>query len=170
MNMDMNRSHFKTLLAGVSGGVVMNLFMLLTFRFLGFGVRGDGILLKPSYQSKKLIAVWTQLEPLPLIVNQPAPILLGIVAFGIVHAYLYRWLSSAWPAGVVKRGLSFALLVFLMTFLFWEFFTPFNLFGEPMGLIAIELFFWAIIALADGFVISAIMERGAANQGVNAEP
>jgi hypothetical protein len=48
-----------------------------------------------------------------------------------------------------------------MTFVFWEFFTPFNQFGEPIALIVIELTFWALIALADGFAISAIMERGA---------
>jgi len=45
-----------------------------------------------------------------------------------------------------------------MTFLFWEFFTPFNLFGEPLRLIALKLVFWACIALADGWVISAIIE------------
>ena len=46
--------------------------MLLTFRMLGFGWNGDGILLDPTIQSAKLIAVWTQLDPLPLIVTQPA--------------------------------------------------------------------------------------------------
>ena len=75
---------------------------------------------------------------------------------GIIHAYLYRWISPAWPTGTVRSGISFALV----TFLFWEFFTPFNLSGEPLGLIALELCFWAVIALADGFVISAIMDRG----------
>jgi hypothetical protein len=73
---------------------------------------------------------------------------------------LYRWLCASWPTGVIKRGFRLALLVFVMTFLFWEFFTPFNQLGEPLGLIAIELVFWALIALADGFAISAIMERG----------
>jgi len=154
----MKISHAKTLLAGVLGGLAMNLTMLLTFRFIGFGLKGDGILLNPSFQSRKLIAVWTELEPLPLVVNRPALIILGIIVFGVLHAYLYRWLCSAWPPGIVKRGLSFALLVFVMTFVFWEFFTPFNQFGEPLGLIAIELTFWALIALADGFAISAVME------------
>jgi hypothetical protein len=143
----------------------MNLAMLLTFRLIGFGLNADGILLDPSVQSSKLIAVWTKLEPLPLVVSRPAPIIFGIILFGIVHAYLYRWISPAWPTGIVRRALSFALLVFLMTFLFWEFFTPFNQLGEPLGLIAIELSFWALIALADGFTISAIMERGASNHG-----
>ena len=159
----MKSSHTRTILAGVAGGFAMNVVMLLTFRFIGFGVNGDGILLDPSLQSRKLIAVWTELEPLPLVVNHPVPIIIGIIAFGIAHSYLYRWLCAAWPPGIVKRGLSFALLVFVMTFVFWEFFTPFNQFGEPIGLIAIELTFWALIALADGYAISAIMERGASN-------
>jgi hypothetical protein len=142
--------------------------MMLTFGFIGFGVNGGGILLDSSIQSKKLIAVWTELEPLPLVVNRPAPIVLGIIAFGIAHAYLYRWLCSAWPTGIAKRGFSFALLVFVMTFVFWEFFTPFNQFGEPIRLIAVQLVFWALIALADGLVISAIMEWRTATPHVGA--
>ena len=156
----MKTSHVRTLLAGVAGGCAMNLIMLITFRFIGLGVDRKGILLNPELQSRKLIAVWTELEPLPLVVNQPLPIILGIIGFGIVHAYSYRWLCASWPTGVIKRGFRLALLVFVMTFLFWEFFTPFNQLGEPLGLIAIELVFWALIALADGFAISAIMERG----------
>jgi hypothetical protein len=89
---------------------------------------------------------------------------LGIFFFGIVHAYIYRWISPAWPRGFVNRALYFSLLVFVMTFVFWEFFTPFNQFGEPVGLIAIELGFWAVIALADGLAIAGIMERGTSNQ------
>jgi len=160
MSREMKKSQARTILAGVAGGCAMNLMMLITFRLIGFGVNGNGILLNPKFQSRKLIAVWTELEPLPLVVNQPLPIILGIIGFGIVHAYWYRWLGPVWPAGVANRGFRFALLVFVMTFLFWEFFTPFNQFGEPLGLIAIELVFWALIAVADGFAISAIMERG----------
>jgi hypothetical protein len=96
------------------------------------------------------------------VVSQPTTIILGIIGFGIIHAYLFRWLSPSWPRGVAKRAIRFAFLVFLMTFLFWEFFTPFNQFGEPLPLIALELAFWAFIALTDGFAISRIMhdDRG----------
>jgi hypothetical protein len=48
-----------------------------------------------------------------------------------------------------------------MTYLFWEFFTPFNQFGEPLPLIALELSFWAAIAVVEAVVIAAIVERGA---------
>lgn len=46
-----------------------------------------------------------------------------------------------------------------MIYLFWEFFAPFNQFGEPLPLIALELSFWALIALAWAFAIAFVMER-----------
>ena len=160
----MKATHGKTLLAGLAGGFAMNATMLMTFRLIGFGWNGGGILLESSSQSQKLISVWTEIEPIPLVVNSPAPIIAGIFLFGIIHAYLFRWLSRSWTRGVVSQGLQFATLVFLMTFLFWEFFTPFNLFGEPLHLIALELLFWACIALADGLAISAIIGEKASHK------
>ena len=149
----------KTLLAGLAGGMAMNLTMLLTFRGIGFGWDGKGILLTSPMQSEKLIAVWTKLEPLPLVAFDPAPIIVGLLLFGVGHAYLYKWLAVSWPRGVAPRALRFAGLIFFMTYLFWEFFTPFNQFGEPLPLIALELSFWALIALAEAFAIAFVMER-----------
>jgi hypothetical protein len=139
--------------------MTMNAVMLLTFRLLGFGWNGGGILLASPVQSPKLIALWTQLQPLPLVVANPAPIIIGIVLFGIGHAFIYRSVSAAWPAGILSRALRFAGLLFFMTFLFWEFFTPFNQLGEPLPLVALELVFWAAIAIAEAFVIAAVIER-----------
>lgn len=147
----------------------MNVVILLTFRLLGFGWNGGGILLEAASQSKKLIAVWTEIEPIPLVVNEPTPIIIGIVLFGIIHAYLFRWLSPVLPKGIISRGSRFAGLVFVLTFLFWEFFTPFNLFGEPLHLIALELVFWACIAIADGLAISAIIGEKASNKTINSD-
>jgi hypothetical protein len=127
----------KILLAGLIGGVTLNIIMLLTFRMLGFGWNGGGILLDPSIQSPKLIAVWTQMEPLPLVVARPATIILGLVLFGIGHAFIYQWLAPAWPSGIKARAWRLAVLVFFFSFLFWEFFTPFNQFGEPLPLIGL---------------------------------
>ena len=90
----MKPSSLRTVIAGIGGGIAMNVAMLFIFRLIGFGWRGKGILL------------------------------------------------------------------FLLVFSFWEFFTPFNQFGEPLPLIGLELLFWAIIALADGFIIAFIIEKG----------
>jgi hypothetical protein len=72
----------------------MNLVMPLTFRALGFGWNGGGILLTPSIQSEKLIAVWTKIEPLPLVIVNPVLIIVGLVLLGIGHAIIYRWLTG----------------------------------------------------------------------------
>ncbi len=148
----------RTLIAGLAGGVVLNLTMLLTFRLIGFGWNGGGILLDPSMQSKKLIAVWTEIEPTPLVVSRPAPIIVGLMLFGIGHAFVYRWLSPAWPSGIPAKAARLAALIFLLTFVFWEFFTPFNQFGEPFLLIGLELIFWAVIAIAEALTIASVIE------------
>jgi hypothetical protein len=132
--------------------------MLLTFRLLGFGWEGGGVLLNPALQSPKLIAVWTQLEPLPLVVAQPAPIIIGLFCFALGHAYIYRWLSPGWPEGIAARGLRLGGLVFFLSFLFWEFFTPYNQFGEPALLMGLQLLFWAVIAAGEGLTIAAVLE------------
>ena len=100
----------KTLLAGLAGGLALNLAMLLAFRMIGFGWNGGGILLDPALQSSKLIAVWTQLEPLPLVVVNPTLIITGLVLFAIVHALIYRWLGPAWPPGIPAKALRLAAL------------------------------------------------------------
>ena len=148
----------RILIAGLAGGVVLNLTMLLTFRLIGFGWNGGGILLDPSIQSKKLIAVWTEIEPTPLVVSRPAPIIIGLMLFGIGHAFVYRWLSSAWPSGITAKAARLAALIFFLSFVFWEFFTPFNQFGEPFLLIGLELTFWAVIAIAEALTIASVME------------
>ncbi|GAN35139.1 hypothetical protein FBQ80_05315 [Candidatus Brocadia sp. AMX2] len=71
----------RTLIAGLAGGAVLNLAMLLTFCLIGFGWSGGGILLDPSVQRQKLIAVWTQIEPLPLVVSRPGPIIIGLMLY-----------------------------------------------------------------------------------------
>jgi hypothetical protein len=148
----------RTVTAGLAGGLALNLAMLLTFRVLGFGWSGGGILPDPSIQSPKLIAVWTQIEPLPLVVSNPGPIVGGLMLFGLVHGFVYRWLSPAWPTGIIARALRFAVLVFILSYAFWEFFTPLNQFGEPVRLLFLELGFWITIALAEAFAIASVME------------
>lgn len=151
----------RILMAGLAGGLTLNVVMLLTFRLIGFGWNGGGFLLTATIQSRKLIAVWTQIEPLPLIVANPAPMIAGLVLFGVAHAAIYGWLAPAWPQGVLPRALRFAGLTFVLSYLFFEFFTPFNLLGEPLVLVLAELGFWAVIAAAQAWVIAAVMERRA---------
>ncbi len=146
------------ILAGIAGGIIMNLTIYLLFAVIGFGLNYEGILLNPNIQSEKLIAVWTEIEPLPLAISNPLVFIIGILCFGIIHAIIYHWLSISWPIGIKNRSVRLAILIFLLSYLFFEFFTPFNMFGEPLLLIGLELIFWLIIALSEAFTISLIFE------------
>ncbi len=149
----------KMLLTALAGWGALNVAMLLTFRLIGFGLDGHGILMNPQTQSAKLIAVWSELEPLPRIVARPETMIVGLFGFAFLHAVIYRLLSPAWPSGVWPRGIRLAGLLFAICYSFWEFFTPFNLFGEPLPLIAVELIFWAVVALTEGLAIAVMAER-----------
>ncbi len=150
----------RTAAAGLVGGAVLNGAMFLTFGLIGFGgFDADGILLDPALQSPKLIAVWTEIEPLPLIVANPAPMVVGLFAFAVGHAFIYRWLAPAWPPGVPARAARLAALTFVLSYLFFEFFTPFNQYGEPLALLGLELAFWVVVAAAEATAIAAVLER-----------
>lgn len=147
------------LATAAAGWAAFNVAMLLTFQLVGFGVNGNGVLLDPHRQSAKLIAVWTKLEPLPLVVSKPHIIVVWLFAFAFGQAVIYKLLTPGWPAGVTPRALRLAGLRFVMTFLFWEFFTPFNQLGEPLPMIALELLYWVVVALAEGYAIAATAEH-----------
>ena len=142
----------RTVIAGVVGIVGF-----LIVNFLGFEVASP-ILFDPDLQSAKLIAVWDEIEPLPPAYGEAVTgsILILIV---IGRAFVYRWLAPAWPTGVVARALRYALLVWFLSFFFLEFAAPFTLFGEPVGLVLIELVILAVAVLAEAFLLAGIMER-----------
>jgi hypothetical protein len=48
------------------------------------------------------------------------------------------------------------LLIWFFSLLFFEFQGPYNLLGEPLPLLALELLFWAICALGASAVIVAM--------------
>jgi hypothetical protein len=59
-------SIWRTLVAGLAGGVAFVLGTVVTFAQLAGSRQGEeGLLFDPDTQSQKVIAVWKQLEPLP---------------------------------------------------------------------------------------------------------
>lgn len=150
----------RTALAGIAGGVAFGVVGILTFVLIGSGLdHRSGPLFDPSLQSPKVIAVWTQIEPLPLFQTKPHVMLLGYVLFGIGHAFLFRSVAKAWPKGLTPRIWRLAVVIWSLSCLFFEFLGPFNLLGEPLGLVALELGFWAVMALVESTVIVFLLER-----------
>jgi hypothetical protein len=158
--MDPRPSIWRTLAAGLAGGVAFALGTFLTFAQLGGSRRGEeGLLFDPDTQSQKVIAVWKQLEPLPRVIESPAVILGGMVVFGIAYAFVYRSVAAAWPVGIHARAWRLALLVWLAT-VFSEFIGPFNVLHQPLSLSVVAWGFWAVSAVAEAYTLVYVLDRG----------
>jgi hypothetical protein len=56
--------------------------------------------------------------------------------------------------------LAFGVILWALMALYFEFHTPFNMFGEPVALVVVELLFWIPVAAVQGLVLSAIYGGG----------
>ena len=144
----------KAIVAGILGGMAASLVVLILFRLIGFEYWG--ILTNPEYQSPKLLKVWTEIEPIPLAVNHPGIITLGFVILSILHAFVFAIIRQGIPGEGLKKGIIFGLIIWLFSYVFFEFFTPWNMFGEPLSLVGLELLFWIGVALSEGIVIAKV--------------
>lgn len=100
------------------------------------------------------------MEPLPLMfTNGPAYLAIGAV-IGAVHGLIFCWIEPALPRGKFGRGAGFAVILWSLMALYFEFHTPFNMFGEPLALVAVELGFWTLVTLVEGLVLSFLYGRG----------
>lgn len=149
----------RTLVAGLAGGVAFLMGTFLTFALLGGSREGEtGVLFDPDTQHPKVIAAWKEIEPLPRVIDQPAIVLAGMVAFGIAYAFLYRSVSRGWPAGVTARATRLAVVVWIGA-VFSEFMGSFNVLHQPLCLSVVAWGFWAVPAVAEAFAITAVLER-----------
>ncbi len=150
----MKPSVFKVVVAGLGGGAA---FWVVTF--VMFVLVGSGPLFDPALQSPKFIRVWTELEPLPLFASAPHLVLLAYALFGVGYALLLRSVARAWPAGAWARIWRLAAVIWGLSCAFFELLGPANLLGEPPVLVALELGFWAVAALAEAAVVVALQRQ-----------
>lgn len=143
------------MLAGAVAIVAANIVSNILFFQLG-----RPILFETERQSAKVIAVLFEMEPLPLMFTN-GPLYMAIAAvIGAIHGLIFLWIEPALPRGIVGRGLGFAVILWALMALYFEFHTPFNMLGEPPALVAMELGFWVAVVLVQGLVLSAIYGRG----------
>lgn len=120
------------------------------------------IILTPEFgQSQKLINVWTVWQPLPRIGQQPSwSMMVGFLAFTFLHVMVYQWLAPVLPGqGWIGKGLSLALGIWVFQYGYFEFFTPFNQYWEPVYLIVYELLLQGVMAVVEGLAIAWLWGR-----------
>ena len=118
------------------------------------------LILTPEFgQSQKLIDVWTVLQPLPLISQQPPlAMMAGFFLYSLLHVAAFVSLFSVIPGSRWKsKGMAFGLGILVFQYGYFEFFGPFNLFGEPIRLLAYEILMLALMAFSEALVISRIL-------------
>lgn len=142
-------------LAGVVGAVIAAPVGFVLFFFVAAPVLFD-----PTLQSAKLLTVWETLEPLPLAVTNPPLFVAGLALVGGVQGLAFAGIRRGLPTPWLRRGLAFGLLLWAVQSLFFEYFAPLNLFGEPLFLVALELALWLPVQLTDGVIISAVYGKG----------
>lgn len=141
---------------GVVGGAIAFVVANVVSNVLFFQL-GRGILFETPLQSEKVIAVLFEMEPLPLMFTN-GPLYMAIAAgIGAVHGLVFAYIEPSLPrSSKLGRGAAFGVILWALMALYFEFHAPFNMFGEPVSLVAVELGFWIIVLLTEGIILSYI--------------
>jgi hypothetical protein len=146
----MHDTMFKIVVAGLVGG------------FVGNGVLGaifssppiQAILYNPDFQSPLFIEI-TPKRNIPVSVA-------GLVILSVIHAWLFSVLKPSVPGRTwIRKGLFWGLTIFLMYWLFQEWFIYNTLLGEPLLLSLLELSILLVGSLAEGVIIGFFLARPA---------
>lgn len=138
---------FKIILAGLVGG------------FVGEGIMGalfmsppiHSILYDPSLQSELFI----QLTPERNLVLSIA----GMVILSIAHAWFYSLFKKSIPGNTwAKKGLFWGFTIWLLYWVFQEWFIYHTLIGEPILLNLLELVVLLLGSLVEGLIIAKILK------------
>ena len=107
-------------------------------------------------QSPKLVAVWTSLEPIPSELSLTPALIITPILFSFFFAILY---DSIPGSSRLRKGISYGIILWGTIAVFFELFTPLGLFGEPLHILAYELFLWLIGLVTVNVILSLIYKR-----------
>lgn len=129
--------------------------------FIGNGVVGaifssspiKSILYDPEIQSQLFLEI-TSKRNIPVSVG-------GLVILSIIHGWLFNVFKPAIPGTTwLRKGLFWGLTIFLMFWLFQEWFIYNTLLGEPLLLNLLELSILLAGSVVEGVMIALFLARG----------
>ena len=133
----------KILVAGLVGGLMGNGVLGALFSSPPI----QAILYNPEWQSQVFMEI-TPKRNIPVSVG-------GLVILSIIHAWLFSVLMPSIPGKTWwKKGLFWGLAIWLVYWLFQEWFIYNTLLGEPLFLNALELTILILGSLVEGIVIA----------------
>lgn len=139
----------RAVIAGGLGGAALIIGLIVFFGPV------QGILSDPAIQSPKMIAVFTEIEPLPRVGTQPWAVAIGFILLGVIHGLVFAWLAPALPGDGWRKGFAYGLVLWLLMVTWFEFFILWNVMHEPVILIALEGALWLLTLQVEGLTIAA---------------
>lgn len=137
---------WKALLAGIAGGFAGN--GILGLMFSSGPVRS--VLYDPNLQSELFISLTPQRD-LPYSVG-------GLIVLSAAHGLLFEMLHPALPGrSWLLKGVAWGGIIWLMYWVFQEWFIYHTLLGEPLLLAAFELLILLTGSLVEGIAIAALL-------------
>lgn len=153
MNMEITKKYNRTLkiiFAGLLAGFVSE--GVLGLLFTSSLVRS--ILYNPAIQSHIFIETTSN-----RVVSLPVTIA-GLVILSIIHAWLYSIFIKSIPGNTwVKKGLFWGLTIWLMYWVFQEWFIFRTLLGEPPLLTLLELMLLITGSFVEGLIIAFVFRK-----------
>lgn len=149
-----SKIEWKTLFILIPTVAILN--MILLYGLFMNPISQDIIFSKDYGQSSKLIAVWKQIEPIPSLTS----LLPALLIPPIIYCILFRLFYDTLPGKVgMKKGFFFGIMLWCLIALFFELFTPFGLFGEPIHLLFYELMLWFVGFTMMGTIMGLVYDR-----------
>lgn len=135
------RITLRIFLAGTIATIVWYAGILLVFG------PAQSILADPAYQSKKFLVVFTQMEPLPKMYLQPIAFYVGFLIVGTAFSLAYHLIGRSLPGKSLYKGAFFGFGAWLLMNPWFEFYLPWNVMHEPIGLVLLEMVLWFIVMI-----------------------
>ena len=142
------KQYFRIILAGIIGG------------FIGEGIMGGlfmsspvhSILYNPDFQSELFIQITPERD---LFVS-----IAGMVILSIAHAWFYLIFMNSIPGKTwIRKGLFWGFTIWLMYWVFQEWFIYHTLIGEPILLNMLELIILLLGSFAEGLIIAWFLKN-----------
>lgn len=145
----MNNKVFKTIFAGLVGGFISEGIMGAIF--MSAPIRK--VLYDPALQSDLFLEITPTRDLLPSVA--------GLVVLSIIHSWLFNVYHASIPGKTwYAKGLFWGLTIWLMYWVFQEWFIYHTLLREPILLNLIELCILLLGSLVEGCIISRLLLKG----------
>ncbi len=138
----------------IAGPLVGIVWLVALFVFFG---PAQVILQNPDYQSAKMLAVFGQLEPPPLMATAPWLVVLGFLVLATIYTGVFAVVAPALPGEGWRKGIGYGLILWLVQILWFEFFIVWNVLREPATLVLLELALWLLVTQVVGITIALLV-------------